>query len=276
VFFIHVPCFLMCILFYFSFIWLHLHASASNSMVHCGRAFKPGASGLPYYCKPPVCVPDVIDALAMWRQNTPKKESPTQMREAKNKKKTKKSWNLRTGTGHRGHHWSTLINYNSNLSVRDTFLSKLLPPPNMCVLLSTSKETYDLNLSKVNVLRENFVLLIVWILDYPPSPMCVFVRKRVYVRVPTCVELVGERTRECDWIYKFVYIYVSIYIYIHIYIYTLEQVRRLDLKQCAPTWKSVLTCNRGLTWKWKEFSNFTSALSWKSARPTPSWKSALT
>jgi len=40
-------------------------------------------------------------------------------------------------------------------------LSKLLPPPNMCVLLSTSKETYDLNLSKVNVLRENFVLLIV-------------------------------------------------------------------------------------------------------------------
>jgi len=90
VFFIHVPCFLMCILFYFSFIWLHLHASASNSMVHCGRAFKPGASGLPYYCKPPVCVPDVIDALAMWRQNTPKKESPTQMREATNKK-TKKN-----------------------------------------------------------------------------------------------------------------------------------------------------------------------------------------
>jgi hypothetical protein len=59
-------------------------------MVHCGRAFKPGASGLPYYCKSPVCVPDVIDALAVWRQNTPKKESPTQMREAENKKNKKK------------------------------------------------------------------------------------------------------------------------------------------------------------------------------------------
>jgi len=56
VFFIHVPCFFMCILFYFSFIWLHVYAFVINSMVHCGSAFEPGASRLPYYCTPPVCV----------------------------------------------------------------------------------------------------------------------------------------------------------------------------------------------------------------------------
>jgi len=43
-------------------------------MVHCGSAFKPGAFGLPYYCTSPVCVPDVIGELAMWRQNTQKKK----------------------------------------------------------------------------------------------------------------------------------------------------------------------------------------------------------
>jgi len=36
--------------------------------MNCGSAFEPGASGLPYYCTPPVCVPDVIGALAVWRQ----------------------------------------------------------------------------------------------------------------------------------------------------------------------------------------------------------------
>jgi len=29
----------------------------------------------PYYCTPPVCVPDVIGALAVWRQNNTKKIS---------------------------------------------------------------------------------------------------------------------------------------------------------------------------------------------------------
>jgi len=38
-------------------------------MVDCGSAFEPGASGLPYYCTPPVCVPAVIGALAVWRPN---------------------------------------------------------------------------------------------------------------------------------------------------------------------------------------------------------------
>ena len=42
------------------------------SKVHCGSAFEPGASGLPYYCTPPVCVPAEIGALAVWRQNIEK------------------------------------------------------------------------------------------------------------------------------------------------------------------------------------------------------------
>jgi len=34
----HVPCFLMCVLFYLSFIWLHVYAFAFKSKVHCGSA----------------------------------------------------------------------------------------------------------------------------------------------------------------------------------------------------------------------------------------------
>jgi len=61
VFFIQFPCFLRCIMFYFSFIWLHVDAFAINSMVHCWIAFEPGASELTYYCTPPVTILDVID-----------------------------------------------------------------------------------------------------------------------------------------------------------------------------------------------------------------------
>ena len=43
--------------------------NAFEFKVHCGRAFELVASGLPYYCTPPVCVPDVIGALAVWWQN---------------------------------------------------------------------------------------------------------------------------------------------------------------------------------------------------------------
>ena len=45
------------------------------SKVHCGSAFEPGASGLLYYCTPPVCVPDVLGVLAVWWQNNRKKKS---------------------------------------------------------------------------------------------------------------------------------------------------------------------------------------------------------
>ena len=36
------------------------------------KNLEPGTSELPYYCKPPVCVPTVLGALAVWRQNIKK------------------------------------------------------------------------------------------------------------------------------------------------------------------------------------------------------------
>ena len=45
--------------------------------------------------------------------------------------------------------WSTLIIYDSNLSMCGTFLKKLLPLPDIYELLSIQKETYHLNLSAV-------------------------------------------------------------------------------------------------------------------------------
>ena len=71
--FIHVACVWMFVLFYFSFFCLHVRAYAFKFKVHYGSAFELGASALPYYCTIPVCVPDVIGALAAWRHNIPKK-----------------------------------------------------------------------------------------------------------------------------------------------------------------------------------------------------------
>jgi len=51
----------------------------------------------------------------------------------------------------RRHHCSTLINYNSNLFMRNTFLKKMLPLPDNHELLPTPKETYDLILSAVTL-----------------------------------------------------------------------------------------------------------------------------
>jgi len=36
---------------------------------------RPGASRLPYYCTPPVCIPDVSGGLVVWRQNNIKKSN---------------------------------------------------------------------------------------------------------------------------------------------------------------------------------------------------------
>ena len=44
--------------------------------VHCRSAFEPGGSGLPYYCAPPVCIPAVLGALAVWRLSTKTKKRP--------------------------------------------------------------------------------------------------------------------------------------------------------------------------------------------------------
>jgi len=71
---IHVACLWICVLFSLSFVCLHMCAYACKFKVHCGNAFEPGASGLPYYCTPPVCqcVPAVLGALAVWRHNQKK------------------------------------------------------------------------------------------------------------------------------------------------------------------------------------------------------------
>jgi len=71
----HVACLWNCVLFYVSFVCLHVCVYASKCKVHCGSVFEPGASGLPYYFTPPVCVPDVIGVLSVWRQNNKKKRS---------------------------------------------------------------------------------------------------------------------------------------------------------------------------------------------------------
>jgi len=71
---IHVACLWMCVLFYFSLVCLHVCAYAFKFNFHCGSAFEPGASGLPYYCTPPVYVPAVIGALPVWRHNPKKKK----------------------------------------------------------------------------------------------------------------------------------------------------------------------------------------------------------
>jgi len=60
----------MCVLFYLSFVCLHVRAYSLKFKVHCGSDFELGASRLPYYCTPPVC--DVIGALVVWRQNNQK------------------------------------------------------------------------------------------------------------------------------------------------------------------------------------------------------------
>ena len=36
------------------------------------HSIRSGASGLPYYCAPLVCVSEVIESLAVWRHNKPK------------------------------------------------------------------------------------------------------------------------------------------------------------------------------------------------------------
>jgi len=69
----------MGILFYFSFLWLHVYAFAIHSKVHCVSAFELGASGPPYYrdCTPPVRVPAVLGALPVWRHNQNKTKNFT-------------------------------------------------------------------------------------------------------------------------------------------------------------------------------------------------------
>jgi len=54
----------MCVLFYSSFVCLYVYTYDFKSKVHCGSALGPGASRLPYYCTPLVCVPAVLGGSA--------------------------------------------------------------------------------------------------------------------------------------------------------------------------------------------------------------------
>jgi len=77
----HVACFWMCVLIYFSFVFLHVCAYAYNVKVHCGSALGPGASRLPWkrpvrgHCILVMCDHAVLEGLAVWRQNTHKKKT---------------------------------------------------------------------------------------------------------------------------------------------------------------------------------------------------------
>jgi hypothetical protein len=64
--------FLMCMVFYVSFIWLNVYAFAILLMVHCRSAFEPGASGILITAPKPVLVAAVLGALAVWIQNQTK------------------------------------------------------------------------------------------------------------------------------------------------------------------------------------------------------------
>jgi len=74
----------ICVLFYSKFVCMSAYANVylckcirqiniHRSEVHCGRAFEPGGSVLPYYCSPPVCIPAVLGAPAVWRFSKKKK-----------------------------------------------------------------------------------------------------------------------------------------------------------------------------------------------------------
>jgi len=63
----------LCVLFYSSFVYtcvcVFLHIQ--SPLREC-RSTWSGASGLPYYCAPLLCISVVIELLAVWRHNKPK------------------------------------------------------------------------------------------------------------------------------------------------------------------------------------------------------------
>jgi len=52
----------------------YVYAFAIHSMVHCGSAFEPGASGLPYYCTS-ICVRSCCNWRASYVDSKPKKKN---------------------------------------------------------------------------------------------------------------------------------------------------------------------------------------------------------
>jgi len=64
----------MCILFYFSFILLHVYAFAIHSMSIADVSSSQALPGFLITAPPSVCVPDVIGAQAVWIQNQKKRQ----------------------------------------------------------------------------------------------------------------------------------------------------------------------------------------------------------
>ena len=82
----------MCVLFYLSFVCISAYANVyfkttiikqnikiillvRGPLRKC-RSIRSGASGLPYYCAPLVCISVVFELLAVWRHNKPKTKKP--------------------------------------------------------------------------------------------------------------------------------------------------------------------------------------------------------
>ena len=55
------------------FVYMCARMPSSPRSIAGVPSLEPSASGLPYYCTPPVCVPDVIGGLAVWQHNNQKK-----------------------------------------------------------------------------------------------------------------------------------------------------------------------------------------------------------
>ena len=53
------------------------HSCVRGPLQEC-RSIRSGASGLPYYCAPLVCVSNVTDSLAVWRHNKPRTKNRSQ------------------------------------------------------------------------------------------------------------------------------------------------------------------------------------------------------
>ena len=71
----------ICVLFYSSFVHISAYANVylkttiiKQNMTIIIIAGVPSSQGLPYYCTPPLCVPAVLGALAVWRYNETKKK----------------------------------------------------------------------------------------------------------------------------------------------------------------------------------------------------------
>jgi len=71
---LHTCCVFMvvcCVLFLVClYICVCVYLQIQGPLREC-RSIRPGASGLPYYCTPLVCIPVVIGLRAMWRHNKP-------------------------------------------------------------------------------------------------------------------------------------------------------------------------------------------------------------